>query len=199
MAGWPGGRWLVSDEPKPVPIQVGWVTVVPVCGQCRWPVPVAGGRWPVAGGLWPVAGGRWPVAGGRVAGWPVAGGRWWWPPVAGGRWPGRKNDYSEPKSPRHLKQAGPELPRDQSYYFSSSCLARSYWSSRLRPEPERNRRHQRPGSATATSKETWLNSEQPGPTYESTSHSLQTGLKVAQVKACQRLSMRLWTHHQQPN
>ena len=87
MAGWPGGRWLVSDEPKPVPIQVGWVTVVPVRGQCRGPVPVAGGRWPVAGGLWPVAGGRWPVAGWPGGRWPVAGG--------GGRWPGRKNDYSD--------------------------------------------------------------------------------------------------------
>ena len=80
---------------------------------------------------------------------------------------------SKPKSPRHPIQARPELPRDQSCYLPNSCPARSYWSSRLPREPERNTRHQRSGSATATSKirkETWLASDQPRPTDRHDTH-----------------------------
>ena len=52
---------------------------------------------------------------------------------------------SKPKSPRLPVQAGPELPRDQCDSIPNSCPARSYWSSRLLREPERNTRHQDPG------------------------------------------------------
>ena len=80
---------------------------------------------------------------------------------------------SKPKSPTHPIQARPELPRDQSHWLPNSCPARSYWSSRRPREPERNTRHQRSGSATATSKirkETWLASDQPRPTNRHDTH-----------------------------
>ena len=79
----------------------------------------------------------------------------------------------KPKSPTHPIQAKPELPRDRCHSVPNSCPARSYWSSRLPREPERNTRHQRSGSATATSKlskETWLASDQPRPTNRHDTH-----------------------------
>ena len=88
---------------------------------------------------------------------------------------------------RHPIQAGPELPRHRCHSLPNSCPARSYWSSRLLREPERNTRHQRSGS-TATSKmskETWLASDQPRQTYESTWHSLEADLEMLRMKACQ--------------
>ena len=96
---------------------------------------------------------------------------------------------SKPKSSTHPIQARPELPCPWCHSLSNSCPAQSYWSSRLPREPERNTRHQRSGSETATSKmskETELASDQPRPTYESTWHSLGADLEMLRMKACQR-------------